>query len=278
MIKNIILCADDYAQNPAISQGIINLIAENRLSAISCLVNSPYWLEHANWLKPFIGQIDIGLHFNLTLGSPLGNMPQLASAGSFPALLQILIRSYLFKIRENEVYAELNRQINQFEKALGKPPDFIDGHQHIQCLPIIRRAILTCYDKRLKTNSVWIRNIRVQNIQQLLSNPAAIKKSILYLLGGNIFKKLLTKAHIPHNSTFSGIYNFKTIIPYSELFPQFLREIDNQGVIMCHPGLVNNDKNDPILNTRIAEYNYFMSDSFLKECQQQYVKLSRFYL
>ena len=64
--KNIILCADDYGQNEATSQGIIQLIQLNRLSATSCLTTTNNWPIHAQQLRPFHGQIAIGLHLNLT--------------------------------------------------------------------------------------------------------------------------------------------------------------------------------------------------------------------
>jgi len=274
--KHIILCADDYAQNPAISQGIINLIAQKRLTAVSCLTTSRYWPEHAAWLKPYNEQIDIGLHFNLTMGSPSGDMPQLTSHEHFPAISKIIVKAYSGKLAEQEIYAELNRQLDQFEQALGKLPNFIDGHQHVHALPVIRNALLRCYQERFKAKNVWIRNICPAATQQLLKKPAAIKKGILYLLGGKALKQLLVKSHTPHNSSFAGIYNFNTSTRYSEFFPLFLQALTNNGMIMCHPALASNDSADPIAASRLNEYNYFKSDIFLEACQHQQINLSRF--
>jgi predicted glycoside hydrolase/deacetylase ChbG (UPF0249 family) len=63
--KRIVLCADDYGQAPAISQGIIELLNQSRLSATSCMVNMPDWPVSAKELLPFINYVDLGLHFNL---------------------------------------------------------------------------------------------------------------------------------------------------------------------------------------------------------------------
>ncbi|MDP3303450.1 MAG: ChbG/HpnK family deacetylase, partial [Methylotenera sp.] len=46
-MKSLIVCADDYAQSPAIDAGIIQLIQQNRISAASCMVLSPRWAEAA---------------------------------------------------------------------------------------------------------------------------------------------------------------------------------------------------------------------------------------
>lgn len=275
MIKHIILCADDYAQSPTISQGIINLIEQERLSATSCLVNSPHWHEHANWLKTYAGQVDIGLHFNLTMGSSLGDMKQLATTGKLPTLGKLMREAYFIKLQEQEIFDELNRQLDRFEEALGKSPDFIDGHQHVHCLPVIRRAVIACYNKRYHGKKVWMRNICPSRIQQLFSQPAFIKKIILYLIGGRTIKNLMANANIPHNNSFAGIYNFDTI-KYLELFPAFLGAIEDNGLIMCHPGLASNNIDDPIATTRSSEYAYLASDDFLADCQKFQVKLSRF--
>src|SRR5579883_2854375 len=71
MKKRIVLCADDYVQAPAISQGIVALLKEKRLSAVSCMVNTPFWVDEATWLQPYESQADIGLHWNLTEGRAL---------------------------------------------------------------------------------------------------------------------------------------------------------------------------------------------------------------
>ena len=71
MTKRIVLCADDYGQAPAISDGIIELLKDQRLSAVSCMTNTPDWPIYAKNLLPFRLERDIGLHFNLTEGKPL---------------------------------------------------------------------------------------------------------------------------------------------------------------------------------------------------------------
>ena len=47
-----VLCADDFALSPGVSRGIIDLIARGRLSATGCMTVSPFWPEHAEWLRP----------------------------------------------------------------------------------------------------------------------------------------------------------------------------------------------------------------------------------
>ena len=71
MRKQLILCADDFAQNEDISEGILSLMRTKRINATSCVVNSPCWPEQSEALHAFKSSHFIGLHLNLTMGQPL---------------------------------------------------------------------------------------------------------------------------------------------------------------------------------------------------------------
>jgi predicted glycoside hydrolase/deacetylase ChbG (UPF0249 family) len=73
-MKKIVLCADDYNQNAAISGGIIDLVAKGRLSAVSCFSTLPQWEQNAKRLLPYQHKVDIGLHFNLTESSEFSSL------------------------------------------------------------------------------------------------------------------------------------------------------------------------------------------------------------
>jgi predicted glycoside hydrolase/deacetylase ChbG (UPF0249 family) len=42
-MKRIVLCADDFGQSAAISQGILQLVQAGRLSAVSCMTEADSW-------------------------------------------------------------------------------------------------------------------------------------------------------------------------------------------------------------------------------------------
>ena len=139
-MKRIILCADDYGQNEPISQAIIALLKKNRLSATSCMTTSASWSLHASWLSDFRDAADIGLHFNLTIGKPLSQA--LLNSHGFMSLPKLIIYSYSGILNRAAITEELHSQLDHFEKALGCLPDFVDGHQHIHQLPMIRDVLL----------------------------------------------------------------------------------------------------------------------------------------
>lgn len=255
MKKRIILCADDYGQNKAISQAILELLAKKSLSAVSCLVSTKDWRIQADLLKPYINHVDIGLHFNLTFEKP-------------NSLSHLLLRAYTGALSKKFISNELNAQLDQFIEVMERTPDFIDGHQHVHTFPIIRDVLIDVYKKR--GLQCYVRSTSANR------KFFSLKKWFIQSQLANAFKKCLIANNIPHNSTFSGIYDF-SISNYRELFLHFLTEIEDRGIIMCHPGFENQSSDiDEIKDARFQEWIYFRSEHFQKDCNIHKILLTRF--
>jgi len=277
-MKRIVLCADDFGQAPSISHGICQLIQSGRLSATSCLVNSSYWPLHAKWLDPFKSYIDVGLHFNLTQGKALSSKFVDTYGEDLWPLSQLIKQSLLKRLNQAALEAECIAQIDQFAQIMGFLPRFIDGHQHVHQLPIVRHALLKVYEDKLRKHKAHVRlvNTKIKPLD-LFQNT---KKIVIYMLGTKAFKRSLDQQQIPYNSSFAGIYNFSSTNEYRKKFKQFLAEISHQGLIMCHPALVSTRDPDPydkdeIMKARQAEYQYLAGNDFLTDCHTHGVSLGR---
>lgn len=274
MTKRIVLCADDYGQAEAISAGILALIQAQRLSATSCMVNMPDWPKHAVKLKPYQGQVDIGLHFNLTHGKALSSLYIDTYGKSFFPLSTLLRKAFLGQLNQAAIEAECSVQIQHFHHQLGFMPDFIDGHQHVHQFPIIRKALIQVYEQQLRKQPCYVRSVNEKI--KLTDIFHDFKKIIIYFTGTKALKRLLTQYRIPHNASFAGIYHFDLANQYATLFPRFLEEVGDRGLIMCHPGLDQaHPEGDEIAVARRYEYDYFMSADFKIFCQKQDVSLIR---
>jgi predicted glycoside hydrolase/deacetylase ChbG (UPF0249 family) len=273
MIKRIILCADDYGQNAAISQAIIDLIAKNRLSATSCMANSDDWPEHAKWLQPYQDQVHIGLHINFTDGKPLSSRFQRKYGEKMFSLHRLLMGCMFKMIDKTAIYDELNVQLDQFISATNQLPHFLDGHQHVHHFPVIRDALLDIYEKRLKGQGIYIRNVHDDNVLKRYREDAYIKKIIIQFSGAAALLQELKKRNIPHNTSFSGIYDFSQANHFAAKFQDFLEQSKDGGLIMCHPGFPSSSTQDPIYSSRHLEYEYLLSDAFLQECKNRFVSL-----
>lgn len=275
-MKRIILCADDYGQNTAISQAIIELMEKNRLSATSCMTTLPDWQIHAKGLEPFKTQKDIGLHFNLTEGRPLSEAFRNTYGSELIPLSKLIIRAYLRQLDQAAIEAECLSQLNRFEAVMGRMPDFIDGHQHVHQFPVVRDVIFAVYEKYLRQAGSYVRCVKDNQAFLRIKDSAYFKGMMIQLTGAYIFKQQLIKRKIPHNSSFTGVYQFNQNLNYAAEFPSFLNQIQDQGLIMCHPGLSISTQ-DTIAESRHQEYLYFASDQFIQDCQAQQIILTRFH-
>lgn len=262
MIKRILLCADDYAQNQDISMGILTLCQQQRINAVSSLVNAPLWAESSEKLLPLKTTHYLGLHFNLTWGRALSAEWQACYGKEFKGLTWLLKQCYGGRLDKRSVEAEIQAQIQAYTAALGEKPDFFDGHQHIQQLPIIRDIIGTLYTK--SPFAPLLRNT-CNGGRDLVCRIGFPKKQLIAVLGGWAFKQQLKQLKMPTNTSFAGIYNFAKAKHYRSYFRHFLAISQDAGLIMCHPGLPSVDQSDPLSAFRHEEMNYLMSDIFWQD-------------
>ncbi|MCF6765878.1 ChbG/HpnK family deacetylase [Thiotrichales bacterium 19S3-7] len=257
--KSIIICADDFGQSQPISEGIFELLQLQRINATSCLTNTNNFKSAARLLGQ-LKQTFIGLHLNLTEGSPLTKAGGLHNYNQFISLNKLLIKSQLRLLKPQVIYQELKAQLDQFIHTFGHMPYFLDGHQHIHHLPIIRDVILTLYKEyHLNKNHTFIRSVKLQ-VDQF-----SLKSLIIKYTGAQRFAKLLKQQHIPHNLSFGGIYNFNPK-DFQESFKHTLANITDNGLIMCHPGYKATD--DSLNQSREVELNYFKSDDYIETLKQ----------
>jgi len=139
----LLLNADDLGYTPAINQAIIELFALGRLSSTSLLVNMPYSRSAVQDLQahPDLG---VGVHLNLTKGSPLllpKQIPSLVNAmGEFWPTKVFYARVITGQIKIHELEAELRAQIEQVLDH-GIRPTHLDSHSHWHLLPFLWRLV-----------------------------------------------------------------------------------------------------------------------------------------
>jgi len=263
MKKTLILCADDFSLNPAINAGILSLLNAGRLSAVSCMTQSPTWPADAKQLAPWKTRVDIGLHFNLTHTFPE------SYSNSLPVLM---LQSQLRLLDRTAIRDSFCRQLDRFEQAMGSAPDFIDGHQHVHLFPVIRDIVIDEYVRRYgsSTHKPWI-----PSLHALPADAGQFKARVLQSMGARALHALLLQHGIPHNNSFAGIYDFNPDENLDARMQQWLATLPDGGLIMCHPALENTGNDDPIAAARYNECRYLSSPEFAATLQQHRVTLAR---
>ncbi len=86
---------------------------------------------------------------------------------------------------------------------------------------------------------------------------------MLDVLGAQ-FRKRAARAGIAFNPAFAGAYDFSKAPDFGVLMGEFLAGLPEGGLVMCHPGFVDEtlESLDPLTSQREAEHAYLASDRF----------------
>jgi predicted glycoside hydrolase/deacetylase ChbG (UPF0249 family) len=262
--RRIWLCADDYGLSPGVNRAIRDLIERGRLNATSVMVVGPaIGREEVSALRTAAAnspRCSIGLHVTLTAPfRPLTMHFQPLDGGMFLAFPKLLRAGLLRRLDPEIIHAELMVQLSAFNEMFGRAPDFVDGHQHAQLFPGVRDAFLTAV--REAAPNAWVRQGgRNQPLARRLGTPKALFLDILSAQ----FRRRASRANIAFNPGFAGAYDFSRQPDFSTLMRQFLEGLPEGGLIMCHPGFVDETlvSLDPLTDQREHEYAFLGGEHF----------------
>jgi predicted glycoside hydrolase/deacetylase ChbG (UPF0249 family) len=258
------LCADDYGLSPGVNRAIRDLIERGRLNATSAMVVGPaIGRDEVKALGDAVAnspRCAIGLHATLTAPfHPLTMHFKPLDGGLFLPFPRMLRAGLLRRLDPEIIRAELTAQLAAFKELFGRAPDFVDGHQHVQLFPQMRDAFLAAV-KEAAPNA-WVRQGgRQLPLMQRLGTPKALLLDILSAK----FRRSASRANIAFNPAFAGAYDFSQNPDFAELMQQFLDGLPGGGLIMCHPGFVDEllVSLDPLTDQREREYEFLAGDGF----------------
>jgi predicted glycoside hydrolase/deacetylase ChbG (UPF0249 family) len=262
--RRIWLCADDYGLAEGVNRAIRDLISRGRLNATSVMVVGPAIgrnevaeLQAAAAASP---RCAIGLHATLTAPfRPLSMHFRPVDGGLFLPFQTMLRSGLLRRLDPDMIEDELLVQLAAFKDLFGRAPDFVDGHQHAQLFPQVRDAFLAAVKEAAP--GAWVRQGgRLQPLAKRLGAPKAL---VLDVLSAQ-FRRRAAAAGIPFNPAFAGAYDFTTSPDFGDLMRQFLEGMPEGGLVMCHPGFVDDTLRslDPVTTQREAEHAFLAGEGF----------------
>ena len=216
-MKRVALCADDFGTFPGADTGILRLVDAGRLGGVSCQVGGDTFQRTGPALRERLGEIDAGLHLDL--------------ASSRGGLGPLLLRSHARLLDRGAIAARISAQLDAFERVLGAPT-FVDGHQHVHQLPVVREALL----------------------------------DLLAALGGRGLRGRMRARAVRHNPDFAGLYDLDPGSGYRDLVRGWLATATDGTLILCHPGAAPDDPGDPHGPARAAELSYLASEEHEQDC------------
>ena len=260
-LRHIWLCADDYGISPAVSAAIRELVARRLINAASVMVVTPSFSasEAISLREAATSRAAIGLH--LTLTAPFHPLTDFAPRydGAFLPLKGMAGRALVHRLDRSRLEAEIASQFVAFRNAFGRNPDYVDGHQHIHVFPQISDALLRVIKQ--EAPQAWLRQCgRASSAPKSLADP---KGYILDALSARL-RQLAAQHGVHTNPAFAGTYAFRPDADFSKLFDEFLDGLPDGGLLMCHPGKVDQELRqlDPLTDLREREYAFFLGDRF----------------
>jgi len=264
--RRIWLCADDYGISPGVNRAIRDLIERGRLNATSVMMVGPTIargeieaLQAAAKTSP---RCAIGLHVTLSAPfRPLTMHFRPLDGDMFMPFPKLLCAGVLRRLDREFFRNEVKAQLAAFADAFGRTPDFVDGHQHVQLYPQVRDGFVDAVSEAAP--KAWVRQGgRDLPLVQRLASPKAM---VLDILSAQ-FRRRAASAGLGFNPGFAGAYDFTREADFGALMRQFLEGLPDGGLVMCHPGFVDDVLTglDPMTDVREREHAYLSGDGFAR--------------
>jgi predicted glycoside hydrolase/deacetylase ChbG (UPF0249 family) len=245
--RQIAICADDFGLHSGINEAVLELLRIGVLSATSCMPRRGAFAAGAARLRALApSQADIGLHLDF---SP----PDIRDESSL-VLARFQFATYAGRMTREALKREVIDQFDAFEAGIDRPPDYIDGHQHVHQLPAVFEVLLEQIELRYGTRKPWIRSTRPPG--------GGIKAHVIHSLGGSALESAAKRLELSTNARLLGVHGFTTDEGlYFKRLRKWLTTSRSRDLLMCHPG-AGPVAWDAIADCRRAEFSVLRAPEF----------------
>jgi predicted glycoside hydrolase/deacetylase ChbG (UPF0249 family) len=129
--RTLIVNADDFGLTGGVSRGILEAYRTGIVTSTTVIVNRP--IHPALVEELLASRLGVGLHLNLTLGSPVSDPGRVPSLVGVQGTFMRDPREVASRASKDEARIELGTQIDVFRKLTGRFPTHLDTHHHVGC-------------------------------------------------------------------------------------------------------------------------------------------------
>ena len=139
-------------------------------------------------------------------------------------------------------------QLAAFKELFGRAPDFVDGHQHAQLFPQVRDAFLRAVKLPPAPGSARADASTAGRAARRAEGAGARRAQ-------RAIPQARRPCRHPVQSRLAGAYDFSQAPDFGVLMGEFLEGLPEGGLVMCHPGFVDETLRslDPLTTQREAE-------------------------
>lgn len=129
IVRTLIVNADDFGQSESINEGIVEAVEQGIVTSTSAMVRWDAFPTAADWARG---------HPELTVGLHVDFGEWILDDGQWAPLYEVVDTD-----DETAVRDELERQLDRFDRVMGRPPSHLDSHQHVHLREPVRSAVLS---------------------------------------------------------------------------------------------------------------------------------------
>ncbi len=194
----------------------------------------------------------LGLHLDLT-----------AFADQALSLKSVIVHAYMGWLDAAQLRATIARQLDAFEQALGRAPDYVDGHQHVHQLPHVREALMAELLARYPAAArPWLRISDAARAQ-------GFKAWVIGALGSAGLRQLAHQHGLSCTAHLLGVYDFQGgEAAFERHLRQCLPHARADSALMCHPAM-RLDPHEPLGPAREAEFKVLGGEVFARLLQAE---------
>ena len=240
-----LLHADDLGLAEGVDAAIIDLARSGQLGGASLLVNGPSAADAVKAWRDLADSPPLTLHLCLTEGHGLPNCPDLPTG--FGSLLLASLLPWQRRRIAPQLRTVLQQQISRYRQLTGLHHIHLDGHQHIQLVPLVLDAVL---DLAPSESITWVRTTREPLPEGLslrlwwrsLQTGGLLKWLILQLLSGLAIPRL-RRAGLATNKRFAGVLfsgsMFGTAFrrSWERAYSSITSDRASKPIVLIHPAL-----------------------------------------
>ena len=306
----VVLHADDFGMNAAVTAGILQAFSSGLLTSTSVLANAPACEQAlAGWkqletdreagrlpsqtarerLDDCGAPFDLGIHLNLTQGEPLtgSRYPAelLDEQGRFSGIGRLFWQWRRGASRYRDaVWNELAAQVAVLVDH-DLPPTHLNGHQYVELLPGLAKIVLRLCDR------FAIPSVRVAHEERLLQTTLRHGGQVTNWMLAQVkrhfasdFRDRIRRADLPHADAFFGTSHAGRVdLPTLKMF--LAEPVAGKFVeIGLHPGTIPSGPDssetvsgwgDPLANVRPNELHLLTSDALVQFLESHGWRLGR---
>lgn len=142
----LIVQSDDYGITRAQALGALEGIKNGIVRNTGIFTNMPWFDEIAEWIRPYIGKIDLGIDLNCSTGWPVLDPSEIPSLCQENGKYKTSAMNRALDTPENnydhfnyeEIMKEYDAQMQKYIAKFDRLPDYIQGHVYIT--PTLEKA------------------------------------------------------------------------------------------------------------------------------------------